>query len=142
MHLFWRKRCVAAFEAMHFSVRSFGCALFYFTGKEVCIMEWYFIVTAIVGLIIHIALASLFAGYAETKGYEKGAFFALCFFFGVIGYCVVGALPDKVLYEMIAEFSHVNAPVEEAATTWVCNSCHTENSINYSQCKKCGKFRS
>ena len=28
LHLFWRKRCVAAFEAMHFSVRSFGCALF------------------------------------------------------------------------------------------------------------------
>jgi len=34
LHLFWRKRCVAAFEAMRFSVRSFGCALFYFMGKK------------------------------------------------------------------------------------------------------------
>lgn len=25
--------------------------------------------------------------------------------------------------------------------TWIC-SCNTENSINYSQCKKCGKYRS
>lgn len=25
---------------------------------------------------------------------------------------------------------------------WICNHCGTENSANYGQCKKCGKFRS
>ena len=24
---------------------------------------------------------------------------------------------------------------------WICGSCQTENSVNYGQCKKCGKFR-
>ena len=29
-----------------------------------------------------------------------------------------------------------------ASPTWICDACQTENSTNYGQCKKCGKFRS
>ena len=29
-----------------------------------------------------------------------------------------------------------------ASPTWICDACQTENSTNYGQCKKCGKFKS
>ena len=31
---------------------------------------------------------------------------------------------------------------EERPDVWICGNCKTENSINYSQCKKCGKYKS
>ena len=30
---------------------------------------------------------------------------------------------------------------EETPTTWTCEKCGAENSMNYGQCKKCGTFR-
>lgn len=35
----------------------------------------------------------------------------------------------------------INRPVVPGGT-WVCKNCGTNNSINYGQCKKCGKSRS
>ena len=65
-------------------------------------MFWYFL-GAIIGLIINIALSNAFAGFAEEKGYERGKYFLLCFFFGIIGYAWVGALPDANLQFKVSQ---------------------------------------
>ena len=49
---------------------------------------------AAVALIINIALSAAFSGFAENKGYERGKYFWICFFFGTLGYVWVAGLPD------------------------------------------------
>lgn len=104
-------------------------------------MFWRLLIVAIV-LIIHIAIATTFADYAEQKGHNKTPYFWACFFLGVAGYCMVAALPDLVLYNKISELTENNAAEVTESDTWICGKCKTENSMNYGQCKKCGTYRS
>ena len=122
-------------------------------------MGWKLLIVAI-ALIIHIAIATTFAEYAEQKGYDKSPYFWACFFLGVAGYCMVAALPDLVLYSKINEIASNTVPAPTHITpskstkiptataiatenkTWICGKCKTENSMNYGQCKKCGTYRS
>ncbi len=105
-------------------------------------MGWYILIAVIV-LFIHGAIASTFADYAAQKGYDKSPYFWACFFLGVAGYCMVAALPDLVLYSKLDEIASNTdiTPISEN-NTWICGKCKTENSMNYSQCKKCGTYRS
>lgn len=63
-------------------------------------MGWY-IFWGIVALIIAGLFAGKFGQIADEKGYNGTAYGWLCFFFGVIGACVVAALPDQMLHAKI-----------------------------------------
>ena len=128
-------------------------------------MGWY-ILGAAAALAINIALSIKFANIAEEKGYSRSAYLWACILLGIVGYILVAALPDTSLYEKVSALEHklssstttsshlssadrtstkfapavTNATITEDGK-WVCGACQTENSMNYSQCKKCGRFR-
>jgi len=125
-------------------------------------MGWY-IVAAIIGLIANALISARFASIAEEKGYDGTGYFFLCFFLGVVGYCMVAALPDYTLHNMVNALRKSNHDVEKAVHQvntrnnntasaiahpkpsvgqWICKNCGTNNSVNYGQCKKCGSYKS
>lgn len=53
------------------------------------------IIGAAIALILNIFIAAKFGAIAKDKGYSFGTHFAFCFFFSVIGWIAVWALPDK-----------------------------------------------
>lgn len=65
-------------------------------------MGW-IIFGAIAGIIINIALCDAFAGFAGEKGYDRGKYFWMCFFFGILGYVWVAGLPDIKLQSKISQ---------------------------------------
>lgn len=104
-----------------------------------------YILCALIAFVINYAFAVKFAHIAEAKGYG-GEYGVLCFFFGLIGYCVVIALPDRVLRRQIAMLNGecaVNRMDEEevekilAEGGWVCK-CGRVNAKYVSTCT-CGK---
>ena len=60
-----------------------------------------YVLTAAVAIAIDALIANAFAKCAEQKGYWRSTYFWVCFFLGMIGYCIVAALPDKVLAEKL-----------------------------------------
>ena len=129
-------------------------------------MFFYILLLAAVALLINYIIANAFQRIAEDKGYPERSYFLFCFFLGVAGYIMVCALPDraKVEYHYQGENRTVNTsatpavpsvqkqkpvtnptrntPTPPKASTWICGNCGASNSTNYSQCKKCGSFRS
>lgn len=100
-------------------------------------------------------IAKQFESVAKNKGYTERKYFHLCFWLGLVGYLLVIALPDRGL----THANTTNAPTNNNVSTpksaptigvrssvvgdkWICGHCKTENSMNYSQCKKCGNFKS
>lgn len=60
------------------------------------------VVGLLAGMItIYVLITNAYAKCAQEKGYEKRKYFWLCFFFGMIGYVVVAALPDKALNDRL-----------------------------------------
>ena len=53
-------------------------------------------------LIVQIWFCTVFAEIAEKKGYSKVSYGCVCFFLGIIGYCLVAALPDLYIRETIS----------------------------------------
>ena len=127
-------------------------------------MFWY-ILGLIVVLIIQIAIASKFSSIAEDKGYDGSPYFWACVFLGVIGYCMVAALPDLTLYRKINNLTNPGSTTNKSASpgstisksaspgstisksvtgskTWTCKNCNTENSAVFASCQTCGKYRS
>lgn len=108
-------------------------------------MGWY-IAGAVVSLAISLFLCTLFADIAVEKGYSRSTYFLICLFCGILGYIWVAALPDQTLRTKVAELEGKQKeaskkPADVGVDKWVCGACQTENSMNYSQCKKCGRFR-
>ena len=125
-------------------------------------MGWY-ILGLIIALAFQIYVATRFASIAEEKGYNGNSYFWLCFLLGIVGYCMVAALPDVALYNKI---DNLSKSIQDAVKTeevrasnncatdvpstaskpsvgnWICENCGTSNSLNYGQCKKCGEFKS
>ena len=62
----------------------------------------------IIALVIQACIAREFSSIAEEKGYNATSYFWLCFLFGVIGYCMVAALPDLTLHDKIDHLSKSN----------------------------------
>ena len=58
-----------------------------------------YVIAAAIAIVIDVLIASAFAKCAEQKGYWRSTYFWICFFLGMIGYCIVAALPDKVLLD-------------------------------------------
>ena len=56
-----------------------------------------YIIGLIIAIIIDVALAFVFADKAGQKGHDESAYFWICFFLGIVGYCMVAALPDMVV---------------------------------------------
>lgn len=52
-------------------------------------------------LAINFAFAVYAGGVAEEKGYIKGNWIAACFFFGIVGYILLAALPDREARAML-----------------------------------------
>ena len=122
-------------------------------------MLWY-VICAIVALVISIALSFTFAGFAQEKGYEGSKYFWLCFFFGVVAYAWVAGLPDVYLHSRISQLeqaihkanaqpsiSHGQRTYSDSTTpshyigvlkngNWICK-CGRENSSYVSSCS-CG----
>ena len=70
-------------------------------------MEW-FIIGAIVGLVINIVLSNKFADIAEDKGYTRTSYFWACFFLGTLGCLMVAALPDLEVRAMVRKLKSAN----------------------------------
>lgn len=99
---------------------------------------------AIIAFIIMIFLCVKFADIAEYKGYSKTKYFWICFFFSVIGFAWVAALPNLTTENAISELKgklHDLTTNNTEDGKWICIKCHTENNPNYGQCKKCGCYR-
>lgn len=90
-------------------------------------------------IVLYVVLACCFANYAAQKGHSNDLFFWVCLLLGTTGYLMVAALPDRTLHKQLDRIA-TSLPMNNA--TWVCAHCETENSVNYGQCKKCGKNRS
>ena len=58
-----------------------------------------YVIAAAIAIAVDVLIANAFAKCAEQKGYWRNTYFWVCFFLGMIGYCIVAALPDKVLLE-------------------------------------------
>ena len=54
-----------------------------------------YVFIGLIALVVHIFMCVQFGGIAAEKGYDSTTYTLLCVFFGVIGYCLVVALPDK-----------------------------------------------
>lgn len=125
----------------------------------------FYLLVIITALVIQYFVAKKFQECAEEKGYDGSSYFWLCFLLGVIGYCMVAALPDlylrdrveKVLRKLDSQTAQAQAqptvsgnsgsvpgrtPAASEPGTWICEHCYATNSTNYSQCKKCGQYRS
>ena len=99
---------------------------------------WWYVIGAIIGLTISIAFCVKFKGIAEDKGYEGQKYFWLCFFFGLIGYIYVAALPDL---ELRSRIRNMQEPMEKANHVWKCTKCGAQNPSGSVLCKGCGEYR-
>lgn len=61
------------------------------------------LVSCAVAIFIQYLIAKAFADCAKEKGYERQGYFWACFLLGLIGCCVVAALPDRVLNAKVSE---------------------------------------
>ena len=59
-----------------------------------------YILIACVLLAIHIFIAKMMERTAKLKGHKKSHAFALCFWFGILGYIYVACLPDLKLQQL------------------------------------------
>ena len=113
-------------------------------------MGWY-ILGAIVALIISAIIAACFAEVARAKGHEGGAYFWLCFLFGLAGYLLVIALPDRMAQisvskpdsKPISENSTYSKPLPKQnvpdgkKACWACG--HVQPKSN-DACSNCGEI--
>ncbi len=120
-------------------------------------MGWY-IFFALIGIVVGLLFCFKFSSIAAEKGYSATSYFWLCFFFGMIGYIVVAALPDaSITYKLndierklnnSSQSAHTETRAEKINNTsavadnkWICVKCNTANNPEYGQCKKCGTYR-
>ena len=110
---------------------------------------------SIIVLYINYAIANEFQIAAKDKGYPERKYFWYCFFFGIIGYLMVIALPDHSRIPTIrtASTSKHTPPSAAPASTpsatpsaasaksndefWVCPACKTKNLNSRTTCWSC-----
>ena len=96
-----------------------------------------YVLIAFIALLISIGICNFFATCAEDKGYSKSTYFWICFFFGVLGYAWVAALPDAAMRHKIAnlekQISHLQpanthaAPVNHSTPRFNVNTTPSNN---------------
>ena len=68
-------------------------------------MAFLYFLGAIIALVIDWIISHEFASIAADKGYSESRYFWYCFIFGIFGYLMVIALPDR---------GHANVPTSPA----------------------------
>lgn len=102
-------------------------------------MKWYWYLIAIVAIILELYLASLFYEVACEKGHKEKRYFWIPAIFGIVGYLLVVALPDrKNITEKPAE--PLIKVVETPGNKWVCPECGAARPHDVIQCS-CGYRR-
>ena len=72
------------------------------------------VITLIVAISIKFMLASYFCEIACDKGYGEKRYFWVPFFFGIIGYIMVAALPDRgIKYQLSPSPAHMPAETDD-----------------------------
>ena len=116
-------------------------------------MEFIIIILAAIALVLWIdyLIAREFYFAAQEKGHDEKKYLWLCFLLGVVGYLLVIALPNNITPNNSQQITYTQKETKSEPTftkaidigngKWKCGNCQTENSINYGQCKKCGRFR-
>lgn len=124
------------------------------------------IVACIIVLVINYYLAKLAKNIAADKGYDESKWTVICFFFGIIGYILVAALPDLQLQYAISNLTkaiqnsssttsdsatssaHTSTPqpfvvpaTASSAGPWNCKACREKNAAGTLFCKNCGEYR-
>lgn len=94
-------------------------------------MGWTILVIIVV-VVLQIYFATSFASIAVDKGYEYKSHFWGCFIFGIVGFCMVAALPDQKLRQLTKK----DTPAVPVGDGWVC-SCGRVNANYVSTCT-CG----
>lgn len=139
--------------------------LYVFLRKENYMLLY--IIIILISLAVRFFVSMAFLHLAEEKGHNGTPYFWSCLLLGTIGCCMVACLPDLRLYAEFADIKKLirnqSAPQSPTtatlgqpspsvapnhsssnsttSTTWTCKNCGANNSTNYGQCKKCGKFR-
>ena len=121
---------------------------------------WLVFLGSIVGLCLNWLIASEFYAVVEKKGYEDRKYFWYCFFFGVVGYLLVIALPDRDKRHVVrtayvpappatapvhypapvapqAAAPQVPTPAQANGDFWICPACHTKNLNSRQTCWSC-----
>ncbi len=106
----------------------------------------YFLLVIVV-LIIDYLIAREFYNIARKKGHYEKKYLWLSFLLGIIGHCMVIALPDRGSEEkknFIAEptpvvSKSVSASIDNGNGVVCCNYCGTDNPKGATMCKKCHK---
>ena len=125
---------------------------------------WWYALVAIIAIAIHIFFAAQAGEIAGDKGYDSAQWGWTCFFFGVIGYILVAAMPDLQKRNILIEIrkieqtiadnsSHASddavvterpvpvVPAVNHSTAWVCKNCGAENAKSALFCKDCGEYK-
>jgi len=93
-------------------------------------MGW-IIVAGIVGLCISIWIATEFYFIAVEKGHKSIRYFCYCFFFGILGWCMVAALPDRNKAYM-ASVTGGNTQQKANVGEWQCTCGRVNKNYVYS----------
>ena len=56
----------------------------------------------LIALVFHIYFCTAFASYANAKGHDSSICGWMCFFFGIVGYLMVAALPDLEMQQTLS----------------------------------------
>lgn len=57
-------------------------------------MTWVYLLVLVIVIVLNYFISRWFYEIAEDKGYHDRKYFWICFWFGVIGYLLVAAMPD------------------------------------------------
>ena len=102
-----------------------------------------YILIGIVAIIINIYISVLFQEAAANKGFDEAKYFWICFFFGLVGYLFVIALPN-LCYSQSSSTFNASQPTplskQTAAQTSekTCINCGKKQSILNEICIECG----
>lgn len=114
-------------------------------------------ITKDVGIAVNFAQAGIAGALNNTQTNICNAVESICKAIGWL-IVVIGAFDICYFLKSLCESNDNNPPnsyTDESKQStvsvvkgritedgkWICGSCQTENSMNYGQCKKCGKFR-
>lgn len=114
-------------------------------------MMIFWILGGIVALVLNIIIAACFADVAREKGFEENHYFWMCFIFGIAGYLLVVALPDKRIRAALSKPEMTPAPANPVSpkpmpkqyvpagqkACWACG--HVQSKSNES-CSNCGEL--
>ena len=98
-------------------------------------------IALIVGFVIQLVFAVKYGQCAEDKGHDRTVYFWICLIFGIVGYCLVAALPDLCIRNMLERQRAPEGSIIKNATVvapasngnWRCY-CGRENAGYVSSC--------